>query len=167
MRTSVRLWNHPYRRPVGKSSIRYQSYHGRSPAFGQGRFLKVAEEVQDAVATGKPVVALETTIYTHGRLTKMFRVPRYLFGLIELSGFPYPENVALASRLESIVRANGGVPATIGLLSGVARVGMGAEELIELAAAAEKKTVLKVSRRDLGYICGLVILSVSQLSVPC
>lgn len=71
-------------------------------------------------------------------------------------GFPYPESIALASLLESVVRANGGIPATIGVLNGVARVGMDAEELIELASTAEKKNALKVSRRDLGYICGLV-----------
>ncbi|KAJ5102797.1 Pseudouridine-5'-phosphate glycosidase [Penicillium argentinense] len=101
----------------------------------QSRFLKVSEEVRDAVATGKPVVALETTIYTHG--------------------FPYPDNIALASLLESVVRLNGGVPATIGILGGVAKVGMSAEEIIELASTAESKSALKVSRRDLGYICGM------------
>lgn len=76
-------------------------------------------------------------------------------------GFPYPENVALASRLESIVRAEGGVPATIGILNGVARVGLEADELTELASSAfHKKELLKVSRRDLGYICGLVSLPI-------
>jgi pseudouridine-5'-phosphate glycosidase/pseudouridine kinase len=48
------------------------------------------------------------------------------------------------------------VPATIGILNGVARVGLLPNELIELASRAEKKDALKVSRRDLGYICGLV-----------
>lgn len=76
--------------------------------------------------------------------------------LSKIPGFPYPESVALASLLESVVRVNGGVPATIGILDGVARVGLDAEELIELASTAEKKNALKVSRRDLGYICGLV-----------
>ena len=71
-------------------------------------------------------------------------------------GFPYPENVALASNLESIVRVNGGVPATIGVLNGVARVGLAADELIELAASAGQRDTRKVSRRDLGAICGLV-----------
>ncbi|KAL4800044.1 Indigoidine synthase A like protein-domain-containing protein [Aspergillus venezuelensis] len=101
----------------------------------QSKFFQVSEEVRDAVATGKPVVALETTIYTHG--------------------FPYPESVALASLLETVVRANGGVPATIGVVNGVARVGLSANELIELASTAEKKSAMKISRRDLGYICGL------------
>ena len=58
--------------------------------------------------------------------------------------------------LESVVRVNGGVPATIGGINGVARVGLDADELIELASAAKTKDALKVSRRDLGYICGLV-----------
>lgn len=64
--------------------------------------------------------------------------------------------MALASLLESVIRVNGGVPASIGIFNGVARVGLEAEELIELCASAEKKSALKVSRRDLGYICGLV-----------
>lgn len=72
------------------------------------------------------------------------------------SGFPYPDNLELASLLESVVRVNGGVPATIGVLGGVARVGMSAEEIVELASTAENKSALKVSRRDLGYICGMV-----------
>lgn len=76
-----------------------------------------------------------------------------------MAGFPYPENKALAELLESVVRENGGVPATIGILGGIARVGLTAEEMVELASTAEKKTALKVSRRDLGYICGLVCWS--------
>ena len=71
-------------------------------------------------------------------------------------GFPYPQNTALASHLESVVRLNGGIPATIGVLNGVARVGFTAEEIIELTASASLSNTKKVSRRDLGYICGLV-----------
>lgn len=54
------------------------------------------------------------------------------------------------------MRANGGIPATIGILGGVAKVGLSTEELIELASTAQEKSALKVSRRDLGYICGMV-----------
>jgi pseudouridine-5'-phosphate glycosidase/pseudouridine kinase len=72
----------------------------RHASTTRDKLLSIHEEVEHAVRTGKPVVALETTIYTHG--------------------FPYPENVALASHLESLVRAHGGVPATIGILNGVA-----------------------------------------------
>ncbi|EAT89790.2 hypothetical protein SNOG_03059 [Parastagonospora nodorum SN15] len=72
-----------------------------------------------------------------------------------MAGFPYPENVALASLLESVVRTNGGVPATIGIIDGVARVGLSPEELIRLASSAGQATTLKLSRRDLSYVGGL------------
>ncbi|RMZ90389.1 hypothetical protein DV736_g2386, partial [Chaetothyriales sp. CBS 134916] len=102
---------------------------------GRNRFFRVSEEVQDALQTGKPVVALETTIYTHG--------------------YPYPQNLALSSRLESLVRVNGGVPATIGIIDGVAHVGMTVEELIGLVTSTGSIDTWKLSRRDLGFIAGL------------
>ncbi|KAL3471688.1 Indigoidine synthase A like protein-domain-containing protein [Aspergillus californicus] len=125
------------RRTAGLRAATSSTHRGvrQNHSFTQSKFFQISEEVRDAVATGKPVVALESTIYTHG--------------------FPYPESVALASLLETVVRANGGVPATIGILHGVARVGLLADELIELASTAQTKSALKVSRRDLGYICGL------------
>lgn len=117
-------------------------------------FFKVSAEVQDALQSGKPVVALETTIYTHGRILR----PSRKCTAERFPGFPYPENVALSSHLESLVRVNGGIPATIGVLDGVARVGMQAEELIALVSKAGRSDIMKVSRRDLGYITGLVML---------
>ena len=99
------------------------------------RFFKVSEEVKQAIAENRPVVALETTIYTHG--------------------FPYPENLSLASRLESLVRTNGGVPATIGILDGVARVGFGVEELKRLVSSAGNADTMKISRRDFGFALGM------------
>ena len=101
----------------------------------QSPFLRVSEEVQQALAEHRPVVALESTIYTHG--------------------FPYPENVELASHLENVVRSNGGVPATVGILDGIARVGLDAEDVARLAGASGRPDTLKVSRRDLGFACGL------------
>lgn len=98
-------------------------------------YLRVSEEVQQAIEERRPVVALESTIYTHG--------------------FPYPDNIALASHLESVVRVTGGVPATIGIIDGVARVGLSAEELVRLAGSFGKKETLKISRRDLAFACGL------------
>lgn len=80
-------------------------------------------------------------------------------------GFPRPDNTALATHLESVVRANGGIPATIGVLGGIARVGLSAEELIELTASAGKSTTMKVSRRDLPYILGSVIHVSSRIIV--
>lgn len=103
------------------------------------------------------MVALESTIYTHGT------VNAFIKSCLTSTGFPYPDNVSLASLLETVVRANGAVPATIGVLNGVARVGLLADELIELASTAEKKSALKVSRRDLGHICGLVSLEIGLM----
>lgn len=92
----------------------------------------MSEEVRQAIADGNPVLALESTIYTHG--------------------VPYPQNSALATSLESIVRSVGAVPATIGVLDGIARVGLTEEELLRLTASSQSPdTLLKVSRRDLAF----------------
>lgn len=99
------------------------------------RYFKVSEEVQQAVSEKRPVVALESTIYTHG--------------------WPYPDNLTLASSLESLVRVNGGVPATIGILQGIARIGLGADELNQLVSSAGSANLFKVSRRDFGFVLGL------------
>lgn len=96
----------------------------------------ISDEVYTALKEGRPVVALETTIYTHG--------------------FPYPDNVALALDLEKIVREHGAVPATIGILEGVARVGLTDAEITTLASTAGDPATMKVSRRDLPYILGMV-----------
>lgn len=124
----------------------YSSHRPPTTKYPETIF-KVSEEVAEAVQSGKPVVALETTIYTHG--------------------YPYPDNVSLATHLESVVRINGAIPATIGVLHGVARVGLSQSELVELAAAAGKKDTMKVSRRDLPFITGLVrtshLISFSRL----
>lgn len=106
------------------------------------KLFRISEEVREALHSNKPVVALETTIYTHG--------------------FPYPENVALASYLESIVRKNGGVPATIGILDGVARVGLSPEEIIQLCST-RGQTTLKLSRRDLAYATASSLAGSSRL----
>ncbi len=90
--------------------------------------LRIAGEVQDAIAERRPVVALETTIVTHG--------------------MPYPDNVATARSLEAEIRARGAVPATIAVMDGTVRVGLSESELESLAAT---KGVLKLSRNDLAY----------------
>ena len=71
-------------------------------------------------------------------------------------GFPHPENVALSDHLEQTVRDHGAIPATIGILNGVVRVGMSRKESHELLATSRQPTTMKISRRDIGYICGLV-----------
>jgi hypothetical protein len=98
--------------------------------------FRISPEVTAALKKRLPVVALESTIYTHG--------------------FPYPENVALALDLENIVRAHGAIPATIGILNGLARVGLSSHEIKTLASGAGNPETMKVSRRDLPYILGMV-----------
>ncbi len=91
--------------------------------------LALAPEVAEALATGRPVVALESTIISHG--------------------MPYPRNVETAREVEDIIRAGGAVPATIAVLHGVPRIGLNDEEL-DLLGSDEH--VRKVSIRDLPYV---------------
>ncbi|KQW47674.1 pseudouridine-5-phosphate glycosidase [Nocardioides sp. Root1257] len=91
--------------------------------------LHLAPEVAEALADGRPVVALESTIISHG--------------------MPYPQNVAMATEVEGIVREHGAVPATIAILDGRLCVGLSAEELELLASDGN---VTKVSVRDLPYV---------------
>lgn len=98
------------------------------------RSFHISEEVRQAISDSRPIVALETTIYTHG--------------------WPYPENLSLASDLSSLVRKHGAVPATIGILNGVAHVGLGSDELDQLVSRAKDPQMLKISRRDFGFALG-------------
>ena len=91
-------------------------------------YLDIQPEVSEALAAQRPVVALESTIISHG--------------------MPYPENLNTASQLEEIVRANGAVPATIAVLAGRITIGLNSEQLQHLATIRD---VLKVSRRDIPY----------------
>ena len=90
--------------------------------------LRVADQVKDALANGTPVVALESTIFTHG--------------------LPRPRNVEVALRGEEQVREAGGVPATIGVVHGQPVVGLSPEEIEELAYDDDVTTA---SVRDLAY----------------
>ena len=92
--------------------------------------IKVNPEVESALKEGKPVVALESTIISHG--------------------MPYPENVKTALNVEAIVREHGGVPATIGIIDGVGIVGMTPDEIEQFGKKG--KEIPKVSRRDLATI---------------
>jgi pseudouridine-5'-phosphate glycosidase len=91
--------------------------------------LVLTEEVRTALAEGWPVVALESTIISHG--------------------MPYPQNAAMATEVEQIIRDGGAVPATIAVLGGSPRVGLTPEDLELLATDAH---VAKVSLRDLPYV---------------
>ena len=88
-------------------------------------YLSITPEIQEALAAGKPVVALESTILSHG--------------------MPYPQNVEFAHKVEEIVRAEGAIPATTAIMGGKLKVGLNADELLVMCKA---EGVGKVSRRD-------------------
>lgn len=94
------------------------------------KYLDVAPEVKKALEEGKPVVALESTIISHG--------------------MPYPKNVETALNVEKVVRENGAVPATIAIIGGRLKAGLSKEEIEYLGKTGQKVT--KVSRRDLPVI---------------
>ncbi|MFC4766165.1 pseudouridine-5'-phosphate glycosidase [Effusibacillus consociatus] len=93
------------------------------------QYLAIHEEVQHALEKKLPIVALESTIISHG--------------------MPYPQNVQMAKEVEQIIRATNAVPATIAIMNGKIKIGLDEEELEELAT---NKSVEKVSRRDFPYI---------------
>ncbi|AUD64797.1 pseudouridine-5-phosphate glycosidase [Tenericutes bacterium MZ-XQ] len=93
------------------------------------KYLSMKQEVKEALENHKPVVALESTIISHG--------------------MPYPQNVEMAKKVEQIVRDHGAIPATIAIMDGQIKIGLTDEDLETLANA---KHVAKVSRRDLATI---------------
>lgn len=95
-------------------------------------FLVFSEEVAQAKAEKKPIVALESTIISHG--------------------MPYPENVQTAKAVEQIIRDRGAVPATIAILNGNIKIGLTEDELEQLGTSHD---VEKVSRRDLPYVVAM------------
>jgi len=93
------------------------------------RFFDFKDEVKEALEEGRPVVALESTLISHG--------------------FPYPENLEVAEEMEEIIRGYGVVPATIAVIKGKIKVGLTRGELEFMATS---KDILKASRRDLAVI---------------
>jgi pseudouridine-5'-phosphate glycosidase len=93
------------------------------------QFLSYSAEVANARAAGKPVVALESTIISHG--------------------MPYPQNVQTAQEVEQIIRDAGAVPATIAIIGGKICIGLSPEQLELLGNSPD---AMKVSRRDLPYV---------------
>lgn len=93
-------------------------------------YLDIAPEVQQALEAGKPVVALESTIISHG--------------------MPYPQNVETAMNVEKLIRENGAVPATIAIIKGRLKAGLSAEEIDYLGKTGAG--VAKASRRDLAVL---------------
>ncbi len=95
------------------------------------KFLDVNAEVAQAIAEGKPVVALESTIISHG--------------------MPYPQNVETALKVEEIIRENGTVPATIAIIGGRLKAGLTPEEIEYFGKKGQ--AIHKASRRDLAVLC--------------
>jgi len=95
-------------------------------------YMDILPEVQQALKKNQPVVALESTILSHG--------------------MPYPENVAFAGEVEKVVRAEGAVPATIALIGGRIKIGLTPDELTIMCKAED---VGKVSRRDMATYLAL------------
>ncbi len=93
------------------------------------KYLDINPEVKAALMEGKPVVALDSTIISHG--------------------MPYPKNVETALKVESIIRENGAIPATIAILEGKLKVGLTTEEVEFLGKTSG---VIKTSRRDIPFI---------------
>ncbi len=91
------------------------------------KYLEVSPEVREALASGQPVVALESTIISHG--------------------MPYPQNVETALNVERIIRENGAVPATIAIIGGRLKAGLSRDEIEYLGKKGTD--VIKASRRDL------------------
>ena len=89
--------------------------------------IDVHPEVEDALANGRPVVALESTIITHG--------------------LSYPTSLEMAQSVENIVRSTGSIPATIGLIGGRVKIGLQSTELERLASRSADP--IKLSRRDI------------------
>ena len=94
-------------------------------------YLDILPEVAEALAAGKPVVALESTIISHG--------------------MPYPQNVETALNVERIIRENGAVPATIAIIGGRLKAGLSPEEIEYFGKKGQ--AIHKASRRDLAVLC--------------
>jgi pseudouridylate synthase len=92
--------------------------------------IKLTAELKSAIAAGKPVVALESTIIAHG--------------------MPYPQNLDMAREVETIVRDNGAIPATIAVINGELRAGLSEAELEHFAKTGP--SIIKVSTRDLPFV---------------
>lgn len=100
-----------------------------SQALSRHAPVDVHPEVQEALHSNAPIVALETTIVTHG--------------------MPHPVNLETALSVEKIVREQGAVPATIGIIGGRVKIGLRPEQLEYLAGTENDPPTVKVSRRDI------------------
>jgi pseudouridylate synthase len=115
--------------------------HPRKLGELSAKFIRSSEEITEAVSANRPVVALESTLITHG--------------------LPWPTNLETAQACETAIRANGAIPATIAIWHGVPTVGLSESQLEELARSTIAR---KASRRDLGVCVGLKELAGTTVS---
>jgi pseudouridylate synthase len=110
--------------------------------------ISITAEVRSALAGGRPIVALESTIITHG--------------------MPYPQNLEMAGNVESVIRRTGAVPATVAIMDGRLRVGLDGADLERLARAGDAAS--KASRRDVaalivsGGLAGTTVATTMQIA---
>lgn len=94
-------------------------------------FVEISNEVQNALKLGMPVVALESTIISHG--------------------MPYPRNIKVAYEVEAKIREHGAIPATIAIINGIPKIGLNESDMNILSN--QNNDVVKASRRDMAYVC--------------
>jgi len=104
-------------------------------------YLEISKEIIEVLKNNKAVVALESTIISHG--------------------MPYPENVKMALKVEEIIRSEGAIPATIAILDGVIKIGLSHNEIEALAKA---KNVYKVGKRDFSYVISKKLMGATTVS---
>jgi len=105
------------------------------------KFIDLSKEVKEAIEEKKPVVALESTIISHG--------------------MPYPENIKTAKALEDIIREHKAIPATIAIINGRIKIGLSEEELEFMGTSKE---ILKASRRDLPVVLAKGLTAATTVS---
>ncbi|MBU1143616.1 MAG: pseudouridine-5'-phosphate glycosidase [Firmicutes bacterium] len=105
------------------------------------QYIVMSQEVSEALKNKRAVVALESTIISHG--------------------MPYPENVKMALQVEEIIRGQGAVPATIAILDGIIKVGLSSDEIEVLAKA---KNVYKVGKRDFAFVLSKKLTGATTVS---
>lgn len=105
------------------------------------KYLELTPEVADALTTGKPLVALESTIISHG--------------------MPWPQNVETAMAVEEVVREHGAIPATIAIMNGKCHIGLSSDQL---ASFGKEKNVWKVSLRDMPYVISQKLLGATTVA---
>ncbi|XP_071036915.1 uncharacterized protein [Parasteatoda tepidariorum] len=121
MYNQLKLWN---------NLSRFSQCNKKKLHVWTKEFVKFSSEVRDGLSQSAPIVALESTVITHG--------------------LPFPDNLSTASKMEEVVRNNKAIPATIGIIDGIIHIGMSKNELEILAS--KNRTLTKISRRDLPYV---------------